>query len=322
MCRWSAVFHSANLQVEIKNDMEIFAVDVGGSSIKYAVMNDSLQILTRGKAESRHLETPEQFIACLKKLYEENGSCPGGIAVSYCGELDDETGEIFSGGSYVYMAGHNLKKMLKEACSCDVSVEHDGNSAGLAELRYGCLRGYRNAVAIVIGTGLGGALILNDALYRGAHSFAGSASIMVRNLDEPFTKYSWAFRSAGAAWPGNEYGKRTGGEALDGIAFFQKVAEKDETAIEILKQYCSTLANILFTYQTVLDVEAFAIGGGISQQPVLKEYLQKAFDAIYEAPGMERLHLHKPELRICEYHNDANLIGALAHHLDQINRRV
>lgn len=300
--------------------MEYFVLDVGGSSIKYAVMDEKMNILKKGKAESRHLQNSEEFIACLCDLYRENGSCRGGIAVSYCGEVDAETGLLHSGGSYRYMAGLNLKQLLEEKNGIDVSVENDGCCAGLAESRFGALRGYENAAAVVIGTGLGGALILNNTLYRGVHGYAGSASLMVRNFDLPYTKQQWAFRTAGAAWPGNEYGRRTGTETLDGVQFFEKVIAGDETAMQVLDDYCSTLANVLFDMNMILDLEAIAIGGGISQQPLLLERLNKAFDRIYNAEGMAALHLPRPEIRVCAFHNEANLLGALAHHLDMISR--
>ena len=301
--------------------MEYFVIDAGGSSIKYAVVDDNQNFIRKGRSEICQLQNIEEFVGNLCELYRENGSCSGEIAVSYCGEVDAENGILLSGGSYRYMAGQNLKQLLEEKTGAVVSIENDGNCAGLAESRFGSLRGFANAAAIVIGTGLGGSLILGNSLYRGAHFFAGSASLMVRNFDIPYTKQQWAFRTAGASWPGKEYGIRKGIEAVDGITFFEAVKTGDETAEQILKDYCSTLANILFDLNIILDLEAIAIGGGISQQPVLLEYLRNAFNQIYSAEGMSALNLPKPEIKVCQYHNDANLLGALAHHIDQISKQ-
>ncbi len=299
-------------------DMKYLVLDAGGSSIKYAVMDEQMRILEKGKAESRHLKTAEEFTACIEKLWRDNGSCEG-IAISYCGELNEKTGYLCSGGSYPFMAGHNLKDMIESACHVPVSVENDGNCAGLAELRYGCLKGYKDAAVLVIGTGIGGALVLDGKIRHGANSFAGSLSVMPRNLETPYTKQSWLFRSCGAGALGKQFAwkKGTPEETIDGIAFFEAANAGDSNALKVLREYCSTLANTVFTVHLILDLEAVAIGGGISQQPLLKEYLQKAFDDIYTAEGMERLRLPKPELKICEYFNDANLIGALSHHIEK-----
>jgi predicted NBD/HSP70 family sugar kinase len=301
--------------------MKYFVIDVGGSSIKYAVIDESLNIIKKGKSESRHLRDPEEFVSCLKNLYLENGSCPGGIAISYCGELNEKTGYLHSGGSYKYMAGRNLKELMQNACGTTVSVENDGNCAGLAESRYGILKGFNNAAVIVIGTGLGGALILDGKLYHGTHGYAGATSLLTRNIEVKYTKQSWAFRVAGAAAPGRRYDEEKGlpAQTTDGIAFFKAVEENDETAINILKEYSSILANVLFNIHLILDLEAIAIGGGISQQPLLLQYLQQAFDDIYTTQGMPALNIPRPDLRVCKYHNDANLIGALCHHMNQMN---
>ena len=301
--------------------MEYFVLDVGGSSIKYAVMNDQMQILQKGKAESRHLKSADEFVSYIEKLYRDNGSCEGGIAVSYCGETDGESGYLQGGGSYPFMAGNNMGKMLEEACHTMASIENDGNCAGIAEFRGGSLQGVKNGAVIVIGTGLGCALFINGALFRGAHNYSGSTSLIVRNIDEKYTKQQWAFRTAGAAWPGKEYARRTNCDPIDGIAFFNAVNSGDVTAQDVLRDYCSTLANILFDINTILDLEVYSIGGGISQQPVLMEYLQQAFDDIYAAKGMEILNPPKPEIRVCTHHNDANLLGALYHHMDRTGKR-
>ena len=283
--------------------MEYFVVDIGGSSIKYAVMDENQRFIRKGKAESRHLQNRDEFVSCLSDLYTENGACEGGIAVSYCGEVDAGTGYLHSGGSYRYMAGQNLKQLLEGKTGTIVNIENDGNCAGLAESRYGSLRGFGNAAVIVIGTGLGGALILLEYIdeYLDNGSLPPDFSLPRKKPEKGQPEFADG--------------------ALDGITFFEAVKAGDTTAQEVLADYCSTLANLLFDMNMILDLEAIAIGGGISQQPLLLEYLQKAFDNIYSSEGMAALHLPKPEIRICQYHNDANLLGALAHHLDQINKK-
>ncbi len=298
--------------------MKYFVIDVGGSSVKYAVMNENREILAKSSAASRHLETPEQFVSLISQLYRDNGSCEGGIAVSYCGELNEKTGEIHHGGSYQFLTGRNLKEMLEEECGVRVSIENDGNCAGLAELKYGSLQGCRNAAVAVIGTGVGGALIINGELYRGTHGHAGSLSLLSRSIETEYTKQSWAFRVAGADSLCRRYEKAKGlaEKSTDGFFLFDAAEKGDPEALNALKDYSSTLANLLFDLHLVLDLEAIAIGGGMSRQKLLQFAVRTAFESIYQQPGMEKLHLPKPEIRICQYFNEANLIGALCHHLE------
>ena len=89
--------------------MEYFVIDAGGSSIKYAVVDDNQNFIRKGRSEICQLQNIEEFVGNLCELYRENGSCSGEIAVSYCGEVDAENGILLSGGSYRYMAGQNLK---------------------------------------------------------------------------------------------------------------------------------------------------------------------------------------------------------------------
>ena len=72
----------------------------------------------------------------------------------------------------------------------------------------------------------------------------------------------------------------------------------------------------LFNIQAAVDPEKIAIGGGISQQPILHEYIQKSLDEIYE-----KMPIPIPRVQIvpCAYFNDSNLIGALANYKKTFN---
>ena len=82
------------------------------------------------------------------------------------------------------------------------------------------------------------------------------------------------------------------------------------------KEFCDTLAMGLFNIQAAVDPEKIAIGGGISQQPILHEYIQKSLDEIYE-----KMPIPIPRVQIvpCAYFNDSNLIGALANYKKTFN---
>ena len=95
---------------------------------------------------------------------------------------------------------------------------------------------------------------------------------------------------------------------------FALVEAGDEIAEKVLRTYCRRLAHLILNLQFVLDVQKFSIGGGISQAPALERVLREEFDRIFDFDMLRMAGFTKPELGICAFHNEANLIGALAHH--------
>jgi len=92
--------------------MDFLSVDVGGSAIKYAVMGKAFSIMTQGLRDGRP-ESHQEFLDIVAALYEQVGRPDGGVAISYCGEVDELTGQILTSGSHKYNVGTNLKVDLE-----------------------------------------------------------------------------------------------------------------------------------------------------------------------------------------------------------------
>ena len=301
--------------------MKYLCVDIGGSSMKYCLMSEETEILDKGKASLKGVSSPSEMAAAIQKQYEAYGRPEGGIAISYCGELDASTGYLYSGGSYPFMASCNLREEVEKVCGTRVSVENDGNCAAIAELTSGSLKGCTSAFALIVGTGLAGAVIMDKALYHGIHSYSGFLSFMTADLTRPFSVENIAARVTSANYLGRAYEAENNlDEQIDGIQFFSRLRDGDETAKTILKRYSQTLANVIFNVQLLLDVEKISVGGGISIEPAFQEELQKAYDRIYQTTPLQYINPPKAELTFCRYHNDANLIGALMHHKEMTGK--
>lgn len=97
-------------------------------------------------------------------------------------------------------------------------------------------------------------------------------------------------------------------EQVNGIMVFDAVHAGERDAIECLDLFTREIAIQLFNIQTILDLERFAIGGGISAQPILIEKIRDQLDTLYgECP----YRVPRAEVVACTFRNDANLIGAL-----------
>lgn len=307
--------------------MEYLGIDVGGSAIKHALMDSGFDMRDIGETPGPFADR-EAFLAAIASLYDEAGRPEGGIVMSYCGELDEETGQIYIGGSYPFNAGTNLKVDLAERCGCAVSVEHDGRCAALAELERGSLRGRKNALAIVIGSGLGGGIIIDGKVLHGSHKMAGALSALPTGLDVDVAGISFdaipplaAVQLGAAALAGGYNAVRgdgwDGARPSNGKEFFALANDGDEVATQVLGAYCRKMANLIFQLQLLLDVEAVAIGGGVSAAPALGRVLAEELDRVYASPLVTYIGYVKPQLSLCTFRNEANLIGALCHRLRQ-----
>ena len=148
----------------------LICLDFGGSSIKYGLIDPSEPRVVKEKGEVRNTFADQQeFLSAVYDLVNDlKDRFPAdGIAVSYCGELDHETGLIHSPGTYNYNAELPLGSLLENKFRMPVSVENDGNAAMLAEWRFGALQNCENAAMIVLGTGIGGSFIVDGKLHTG-----------------------------------------------------------------------------------------------------------------------------------------------------------
>ena len=314
--------------------MRLLCLDFGGSSIKYGILDTETGNLgEKGSLKNTFASREEMLEAVISIAEQQTPIC--GVAISYCGELDHHTGFIYSPGSYLYNRNLPMKQVLEDRLHVPVSVENDGNCAMLAESRYGVLKGYENACMVVLGTGIAGALILNGQLHTGKRGFAGIFSLFQSDISHPFGLENTATSTVAAAFLMREYLRRTGrplpedllfgacmldGEPFDGRKFFQLLEEGDPDADAALDQYASNVCNLLINIMVTIEPEAFAIGGGISQQPELIDRIRQKMDlAFQEDSFFTMVQFPKPEIFAASFGNDANLVGA-AEWFKEINK--
>lgn len=285
--------------------------DIGGTTVKYAYMNDLGDIKERGTFETQK-ETPESFyqsIIDIKEKYEN----VSGIALSYPGLVSSEEGLAINSSALKALNGRYICKELSDLTHVPVSLENDAKCAALAEVWQGSLKDASEALVMVLGTGIGGAVILNGEIYKGKHFKAGEFGSFISDFDdEALTSIS-----LGATHSAVRLVSRIA-EALgienDGKKVFEYIEKKDNIAYPMFKKYCNQLAKVIFNIDYVLDLDKVAIGGGISAQPIVIETLNESFK---ELRRKYRDDIYDLEIVACQYFNDANLIGALYHHLKE-----
>ena len=288
--------------------MQILVVDIGGTWIKYACMTENMDILNRGKVKTPQ-SGREELIETIGKIYDQMPEAEG-IAISMPGIIDSENGYCFMGGALRYNDDFYLRQSLYERCPVRIVMENDAKCAAMAEAAVGSLKDVEDGFVLIFGTMIGGAFIKNRRLHRGRHFAAGEVSYINTGREEmPTFSNVWGNR-CGTSGLCRMYAqkKKLAPESVDGIMVFEGVKRQEADAVECLQQFTKEIAVQLFNIQTILDPERFAIGGGISAQPVFIEYIKNNLTELYAGCPYQVPHA---EVVSCKFQNDANLIGAL-----------
>ena len=214
---------------------------------------------------------------------------------------------------------------MEELLGVPVTIANDGKCAAAAEGWTGALAGVENGLVLVLGTGIGGGIILNGKVLMGAHAAAGEVSGLVTDVArmEPddfnltrVEKFAEAPLWAGLASATGlilEYARQKhlpeGSPMPNGEEIFAAYNAGEPEAQQALKLFARRVAVGILSLQNVLDVEKVAIGGGISAAEALLPAIQAELDWLFERCTV--MPAVKPELVRCRYGNDANLIGAL-----------
>ena len=281
--------------------MNYLAIDIGGTFIKYAVITESAEIISKGKKPT-DTENLDVFLDTLEEIYRENRVFKGKKMPGQMGHVQ------------VTVQNLEIVNILEERLKVPVTIENDAKAAALAEVWKGNLSDVRDGIVIVIGTAIGGAVIIDRKVLRGKNLMAGEFSYI--SIGEP-GKPAWT-----DIW-GNTGGARgliqmtaakkgLDPESLDGVAVFEMVNGGDAEARAALREYTDLLAQQIMNLQVVINPERFVVGGGISCQPVLFEELSKSVQVISDTFFGN---VPVPDIMPCRFFNDSNLIGALYAHL-------
>lgn len=295
--------------------MKYLVIDIGGTFTKYAIMDDNCEFYKKSKV-STVLDETENFIEMIVNIYEENKEDIEGIAISSAGIIDSKKGLMYTGGSLFCISNLNIVEVLEKRCGVPVSVENDAKCAALAELWRGSLKGCRDAIVMILGTAVGGTIISEGKVLKGSHFIAGEFSYLFTDSKDALNpENTLAIRGSVPALirlaaeimqiPSYE---------LSGERIFSLAQEGNEKALSCIRKYAHTLAIQLTNYQFMTDPERISIGGGISAQPLLLDMIRE------ELVKLNSVYPHKvpmPEVTVCHFFNDSNLIGALYVHLMQ-----
>ena len=235
-------------------------IDIGGTSIRAARVSEAGEIL----AHQAH-ETPASAAETLNLVdtliarVEDADSAAIGVGVP--GRVNVATGEVFSGG-YVNLAGPQLGQRLKAARGRPVFADNDGSMALVGEARVGAGRGLANIVLLTIGTGIGGATMLDGRILRGART-AGQLGHITVDINGA----TCACGRAGCVETtssGTALRQFIAVAGLPKTTLLQDLIERDDPpARSILTRWAAPLRSAIDSLVATLDPEIVLLGGGL-----------------------------------------------------------
>ena len=293
-------------------------VDIGGTEIKFAVLNSAGNIIKKSKIPTK--QNKEQFLSDVDQIVKKHIDEVKGIA--YCSPGKIENTKIRFGGSLPFLDGIDFAEIYGRKFHIPVAVINDGKASVLAENWLGSLKDETNCAAITLGTGVGGGIIINGHLLRGTHYQAGELSFMISNLSlSKDMQGALGVNGSAVKFVRAVNQKVNYQDENDGLHAFEVIKEGVPEAVAIFHDYCFKIAVLILNMQTVVDINKVAIGGGISAQPLLINGINKAYDKLVnEYNPIIGSTLTKPSIVSAHFRNESNLYGSLYNLLLQINR--
>lgn len=262
--------------------MNILVFDVGGTEIKFGIINHDSQLIFHDKMlTNSHLGGQHILDLVLDKIDELQQEYDfKGIAISSCGVIDVKNGKVKYANDIIQnYTNKEYVKAIKDRFNLPASIENDVNCFGLGEGHFGAGREVNNYLTLTIGTGIGGAIVIDKHIYHGIDYSAGEVGqmrIINNNKFESLASMTSLITEA----------KNQNLNVTNGIELFNLYDASNPTAIKVVNQFYKYLALGITNLAYIFNPEKIIIGGGISNRgskflDELNEEIAKVVDPHY-----------------------------------------
>lgn len=282
-------------------------IDIGGTFLKYALIEGESNIVKKWKKETKLFETKDEFYDYLCSDIENLDEIDF-VGISAPGVIREDSQVLSKAAKNVrIMMGTNINQEVGSRLNKHVYTMNDAKAAGYCEFKIGNGKNSQSSVYFVIGTGIGGCVCDSHGVWQGVNNVAGEFS----NL--PFARRNGKLRGL-SDWASmsaliNIYNSKV--DESQQLTYGTEVSEKylanDPIAVEAMEEWCE---NIIFGLNTIVifyNPEIICLGGGISEADWFIEKIQKMFsEQLIAFQGLITTKVDR-----CLYNNDANILGAV-----------
>ena len=259
-------------------------VDLGGTNVRACKMDDDGNILEEFVTKSYGLTGPKEKIrdavfSVLDQITDIDKT--QGIGVAIPGPVDIYNRVMPISNNLVGFENYKIADLIEERYDRPVYLDNDANMAGLAEAMLGAGKNKPIVYYITHSTGIGGALIFNHKIVSGQMGFAGEiGNIIVKDGCQRYSDYlnPGSIESESSGRGLGRKAARAFGEGNTCKELFEKYAENDPKAIELVDEMADQMGRLLATISQICDPHIFVIGGGVA----LNQH-EKYFDKMVES---------------------------------------
>jgi glucokinase len=300
-------------------------IDLGGSHATIAIVKDD-QVLGSHRVPLNSAQplrpALDLFAGAIRKLLAELqldvAKCEG-LALGFCGLADARIGRVVSTNKkYEDAPSIDFDAWSRQEFGLRFAIENDARMALLGERHAGAARGCDNVVMITLGTGIGGAAMIEGKLLRGKHAQAGclGGHLPAKVGGRPCTcgaigcleaeASGWSLPFLATEWQGFSASKLAAHDNIDFKILFELADAGDRVAVEILdyclKVWATGAVGLIHAY----DPERIVIGGGVTRRAeIILPYIQAYVNQYAWTPW------GKVEVVAAQLGNDAGLFGAI-----------
>lgn len=281
-------------------------LDIGGTRIRAARVDEAGRILDKRIIEGTR--DPERALGLFEAMIVDlDGPDVAAIGIGVPGRVDARTGEVLSGG-FLNLAGIDVRAALSERFSRPVAISNDCSMALIGEARAGAAKGLANIVMLTIGTGIGGAAMLDGRIVTGKQA-AGQLGHLVVKHDGPACvcgqRGCVEMYSSGTSFARlvGEFGLKSGYRCEEALAD----APHDPVARQLVEAWAGPLRAAISTLSATFDPDVLLLGGGLGHRALA------ALDFVAEAG-----HWYRTPVAAAALGDNAGVIGAALAGLDLV----
>ena len=301
-----------------------FGVDIGGTTVKLGLFDKDGCVLDKWEIptvkENEGASILPDVAESIRGKMREKGIVEediAGIGVGAPGAVDDK-GTLVGGAVNLGWGVFNIPKALGAYLDVPIKAANDANVAAFGEMWQGGGKGYDNLVAVTLGTGVGGGIIIGGRILTGATGAAGeighihiedneteSCGCKNKGCLEQYASATGIVRLARRRLAEDDKPSVLRQGSITAKAVFDAVKEKDEVAMEIAERFGDYLGKGLAAVAAAVNPEVFVIGGGVSKAgEILFSYVEPAFQKYAFRP------CRGAKFTLATLGNDAGIYGA------------